>query len=844
MAYLVSLRDKDLLRDIPSVSFLMLIGFIPFVPELLLGLKLVDGDLYRQVVPTTAWYGRTIREGGSILWTSGILGGFPSAFSQYALLFPLDWVLAQSLDPDRALALSLALHLPIAGIATYAYGRVVGLARLPSLLAACGYQLSTESLALGIGGYLLRSLFLLPTLLLCVELIIRRGRSWMVVAALALGASLMSGTAYIVAITTLNAGFYTLVRGLWLWRKGLPHRALLLLVSMGAAVVLGIGLAAVRVLPTLTVTAESVRAEGLPFEVAAGGSATVGTLLAGYLLPLTRLEGFGGGDAPSYVGPVVLLLAIMAVLQGERRLLIGTFAGLLLFNLLASLGSNGPVFGILHQIPPFTSFRTASRFSVFSAFFLSMLAAMALDRLGRERTTAGLDGRARQGVKLGAWLSTLLLGLAVLSGVLWSYGGEPFAIIRDFAEQHQLGPVHPLRPRILLALVAIPSTLWLLYARNAGRISRVSLQFCSVAGTAILLLMVGLAMLQFRSLEQSPPATARFLQEDNSQFRVMSFWPVLSIHHYLDFLSEGGPEPVARYSPAAQDFVYRYLRESLAPNFPLQFGLESIDGYEVLQSRRQAIAMTYLGSDKASDIGSARGDSQEIRDLQAKRVVVGARNLMDRMPVYRAFNVKYVITNLELWQHVDLLRLAFTSQIPMLDPRTMTNVHVYEVIGALPRIYLVPDGVTVGNELEALDAIMSGTVDPSRTVMLERSSAISLSEPQLDPNNSTVEVTSYTDGQVVLQVQASGSGFLVVNDAYYPGWRAWVDGTEVPIHIANGWVRAIEIPSAGTHAVYLRYEPPLLAEGQWVSLVSLLVCLAVLLYPLLRSRRADMVGCS
>lgn len=259
-----------------------------------------------------------------------------------------------------------------------------------------------------------------------------------------------------------------------------------------------------------------------------------------------------------------------------------------------------------------------------------MLAAVALEREG---ATAGWGARTRLGVKLGAWLSTSLLVVVILAGVLWSYGGESFAVVRSFAEQHYLGPVHPLRPRVLLALTTIPATMWLLHARGSGMVSKLALQFWLVAGTACLLLVVGLAMMQFRSPEPSPPATARFLQGDSPQFRVMSFWPALSIHHYFTFLTQGDPKGVERHSPTAQDFTYRYLRESLAPNFPLQFGLESIDGYEVLQSRRQAIAMTYLGSDKAADTGSASGDSQAVRDLEAKLTAVGSRNLMDRVRV-------------------------------------------------------------------------------------------------------------------------------------------------------------------------------------------------------------------
>ncbi len=835
-----SFRTSDshssILLDAVACSIFVVLSFVVFAPELVLGLKVVDGDLYRQVVPTTAWYGNAANLGHDFLWTPGILGGFPIAFSQYGLLFPVDWVIARILDPDRALALNLALHLPLAGIATYLYGRSIGFSRLPSLLAGIGFQLSTESLALGIGGYLLRSLFLLPTLLLSVELIARRGVGWAFLAAAAVAASLLSGTAYIVAIFMLNAGVYTVARSIWLWKKGLREHAVQLLGSMGGAVLLGTGLAAVRVLPTLAVTSESVRANGLSFDVAAGGSTSLGLLLSGYLLPLTRMEGVGGGDMPSYVGPMVVALAIVAILLGRRGFFTGVFAGLLLFNLLASLGSNSPVYGMIHQIPPFLDFRSPSRFSVGSAFFLSVLAAQGVERL------AELDPWSswwRWGLKVGGFLATILAGTAVLSGLLWIYGGDSGATVRGFVEGHHLGPLNPLRPRVFLSLAAIPATVWLLYGRVAGRLSRVSFHLFSLCLTAGLLLTIGLAMMQFKSPDPGPPATARFLQQDTSSFRVMSFWPTISYYHYLSFLAQGDPAREERDTPRGEDFKYRYMRETLAPNFSLQYGLESIDGYEVLQSTRQAIAMKYFGSEKAEEIDSARGVSPEVQELARKLELVGSRNLMDRMAVFRAFNVKYVLTNLQLAQHSDQLRQVFASQIPMLDPRTMTEVYVYQVLGALPRAYLVPESTVAKDESQALDWITAGRVDPARTVILEQPAATASQETPLDPTHSSVEVGSYENSQLTLQIQSSGSGFLVVNDAFYPGWRAWVDGREAPVYVANGWVRAVPIDSAGHHIVHFAYVPSLFREGMWVSLGALMLWVAGAVISVYRWRRSQ-----
>lgn len=69
---------------------------------------------------------------------------------------------------------------------------------------------------------------------------------------------------------------------------------------------------------------------------------------------------------------------------------------------------------------------------------------------------------------------------------------------------------------------------------------------------------------------------------------------------------------------------------------------------------------------------------------------------------------------------------------------------------------------------------------------------------------------------------------LLVADQYYPGWKARIDGKEVPIMRANVFSRAIEVPP-GNHVVGLTYEPDSLKIGLWcaVATLGLLVSLMV-----------------
>jgi hypothetical protein len=79
---------------------------------------------------------------------------------------------------------------------------------------------------------------------------------------------------------------------------------------------------------------------------------------------------------------------------------------------------------------------------------------------------------------------------------------------------------------------------------------------------------------------------------------------------------------------------------------------------------------------------------------------------------------------------------------------------------------------------------------------------------------------------VRIEAESAGEGLLVLNDAYWPGWQARIDGRPVEILCADTAVRAIPWP-AGRHMLIMRYEPPELRIGIATSAVGALGLVAV-----------------
>jgi len=82
-----------------------------------------------------------------------------------------------------------------------------------------------------------------------------------------------------------------------------------------------------------------------------------------------------------------------------------------------------------------------------------------------------------------------------------------------------------------------------------------------------------------------------------------------------------------------------------------------------------------------------------------------------------------------------------------------------------------------------------------------------------------------TPERLTIGVHAARPAYLVLADAFAPGWRALVDGRPSPVLRADGLFRAVQVP-AGRHDVDLIYRPAGVVEGAALSLAGVLIACA------------------
>lgn len=190
------------------------------------------------------------------------------------------------------------------------------------------------------------------------------------------------------------------------------------------------------------------------------------------------------------------------------------------------------------------------------------------------------------------------------------------------------------------------------------------------------------------------------------------------------------------------------------------------------------------------------------------------------------FNARYVLTGPHFIHGWDRQYLPPRDALLARQGARDAGEGVIELRGAVPLAYVVPAAQVerVRTREEALERTIARAPAPIAIVEGEREVAARGAAGVIVE----ARVIAYESDRIALEIEPPAPGTLIVNDAWYPGWRAWVDRREVAVHRANGLVRAVDVP-AGLHDVELRFEPrdgaplrALLAAG-WAALLALLI---------------------
>lgn len=165
----------------------------------------------------------------------------------------------------------------------------------------------------------------------------------------------------------------------------------------------------------------------------------------------------------------------------------------------------------------------------------------------------------------------------------------------------------------------------------------------------------------------------------------------------------------------------------------------------------------------------------------------------------------------------DDIQGPFARLRPELESRNVFDARaiLFQDLNPLPRARMAYAGRTV----ESMDPRL---IDPDRPPLMEAEL------PPLPASNGEAKVavaTPESNTALHITVESAQPGVLIVSDAWYPGWKAVVDGQEKDVFPVDGLFRGVALPE-GSHDVLMIYDPLIIELGLGISVVAAILIAA------------------
>jgi len=321
-----------------------------------------NGDLSTQIYPWRMFAAQAIRDQTLPLWNPRILSGAPFvANSQSALFYPPN-ALFHVLPVHVAWTIVILLELILSGCFTALFVRTIGATGWGAAFAGVAFSFSGFMTAFR--GYPMEDAAVwLPLILWCIERLRAEPTSPRLAAsAVALAMPLLAGHPETAAHIYLLAGIYAL------FRSQAGRRTRFLSASAGA-ILLGVGLAAIQVVPTLEWAVSTPLAQKQTWPPRPPHESFA--IFSRDMLSSPNAAQVHIPEGAVYAGMITLLLATWSMVHRDRRMVL-FWAGVVLFSAGVAYGVE-PLFTLFSSIPVMGTLKN-SRLLLLVNFSLAVLA--------------------------------------------------------------------------------------------------------------------------------------------------------------------------------------------------------------------------------------------------------------------------------------------------------------------------------------------------------------------------------------------------------------------------------------------------------------------------------------
>lgn len=803
-------------------------------------------DITELNYPYRAYFGNELQAGHFPLWCPHLYCGFPLfAESQTGYLYPLKYLLYPWMPPWLAFGYDTVLSVWLAGLAMYAYLR----RRFGAAASLAG------AVPFGYGGFMaahlihtsyVNSMMWIPLAVFAMERCWETARArHLAYAALALTMQILAGNMQIAILTYLLLAVLAAYWAVVALAERAPRRALWVLGSSAAALLLATAMGAVQILPAKQLLDRSPRRNGVPYDELTNQSSWHPELLPTLLMPgaygsrshnTDWLDGFYWyHETYTYLGITTLFLALLGGAQWRER---WVFAHLVVTAvcLLLMLGCYSFLYDVFQYVPILRGMRAPVRDSVWLGLSVGALAAAGVQRL--------VDGdRLRLRIPLKAFAGLLLAGALVMAALYLPLlrGDDRATRVDGIAQEFP-------------------------WESNRDRQTRLLHQIGGDALAALAFAAASLALL--RAAQKASPAAAR-RQAFALAILVLAdvFWA--GRHH--------APTLQREYWSRPPPIVSLLSREAVRPRiYSIDNGVHNLPGYAVDRRSARGLPITRRAASSSAEhpgvwssavnhlplsVPAAWGvDSATGHTPIHPRSIEGYLAL-GHDPTYRVLPAKWQldvasITHLvapppgPAFPRLSLPHSQWEAvQWPeeLAKPGQGESAQVFRNLGALPRARLV--GRVVYAHTDRAADLRNARFDPAEVIVVDDPDR-PLPEAKADAGDAlpadrgTATIAQYEAERVVVDVAATKPCYLFLADTYYPEWDVMIDGRRGALRAAqpgppqfleqtgsgnerlnrSGLAFRAVFLTPGRHHVEFRYSRRTFHRGCLVSLFGCALC--------------------
>ncbi|MEM4260031.1 MAG: YfhO family protein [Candidatus Woesearchaeota archaeon] len=193
---------------------------------------------------------------------------------------------------------------------------------------------------------------------------------------------------------------------------------------------------------------------------------------------------------------------------------------------------------------------------------------------------------------------------------------------------------------------------------------------------------------------------------------------------------------------------------------------------------------------------------------------------------------RYVLFN-SIFRDLNYEKFLMLSNVKyIIEPDGTINILPDEK--TLPRAFIVTKIENIENSFDILNKMSEPSFNPKEKAFVE--SANSLIINSTCQNKPHAKVLRYLPNKIIVQTDSECNGFLVLNETYYPGWKARIDsGKKKDVLKVNYCFMGIAIPG-GKHIIDFIFEPKSLKIGFYISFATFLFGVVIFIIALIKKK--------